>query len=35
VRSEFSSTTMVENGLAAYRETIAMQKLAQIRITNF
>jgi glycosyltransferase involved in cell wall biosynthesis len=29
VRSEFSSTTMVENGLAAYRETIAMQKLAQ------
>ncbi|MGB6543880.1 MAG: glycosyltransferase family 4 protein [Xanthobacteraceae bacterium] len=29
VRSEFSSTAMVESGLAAYRETIAMQKLAQ------
>jgi len=29
VREEFSSTAMVENGLAAYRETIALQKLAQ------
>jgi glycosyltransferase involved in cell wall biosynthesis len=29
VRSEFSSTTMVESGLAAYREAIALQKLAQ------
>ena len=29
VRSEFSSTAMVESGLAAYRETIALQKLAQ------
>ena len=29
VRSEFSSTTMVEAGLAAYREALAMRKLAQ------
>ena len=29
VRSEFSSTTMVEAGLAAYREVLAMRKLAQ------
>jgi glycosyltransferase involved in cell wall biosynthesis len=29
VRSEFSSTVMVEAGLAAYREAIAMRKLAQ------
>ncbi len=29
VRNEFSSTAMVESGLAAYRETIAMQKLAR------
>jgi glycosyltransferase involved in cell wall biosynthesis len=29
VRSEFSSTTMVENGLAAYREALAIRKLAQ------
>ncbi len=29
VRSEFSSTTMVESGLAAYREALALQKLAQ------
>jgi len=29
VRKEFSSTAMVENGLVAYRETIAIKKLAQ------
>jgi glycosyltransferase involved in cell wall biosynthesis len=29
VRQEFSSTAMVENGLVAYRETIAIKKLAQ------
>lgn len=29
VRSEFSQTAMVEGGLAAYRETIAMRKLAR------
>jgi glycosyltransferase involved in cell wall biosynthesis len=29
VRGEFSSTTMVEAGLAAYREALAMRKLAQ------
>jgi glycosyltransferase involved in cell wall biosynthesis len=29
VRGEFSSTVMVEAGLAAYREAIAMRKLAQ------
>jgi glycosyltransferase involved in cell wall biosynthesis len=29
VRNEFSSTAMVEGGLAAYREAIAMRKLAQ------
>jgi glycosyltransferase involved in cell wall biosynthesis len=29
VHSEFSSTTMVDGGLAAYREAIAMRKLAQ------
>ncbi len=29
VRDEFSSTAMVEGGLAAYREAIAMRKLAQ------
>ncbi len=29
VRSEFSSVAMVEGGLAAYREAIAMRKLAQ------
>ena len=29
VRAEFSLGTMVEGGLAAYRETLAMRKLAQ------
>ena len=29
VRSEFSSTTMVDGGIAAYREAIAMRKLVQ------
>jgi len=29
VHDEFSATTMVERGLAAYRETLAMRKLAQ------
>jgi glycosyltransferase involved in cell wall biosynthesis len=31
VRSEFSITAMVENGLAAYRETIALRKFAQCK----
>jgi hypothetical protein len=29
VRTEFSITAMVENGLAAYREAIALRKVAQ------
>jgi gas vesicle protein len=29
VRNEFSSTAMVDSGIAAYREAIAMRKLAQ------
>ena len=31
VRSEFSLAAMVDGGLAAYREAIAMRKLAQFR----
>ena len=30
VRSEFSATTMVENGLAAYREAIGLRQLARL-----
>jgi hypothetical protein len=31
VRSEFSLAAMVDGGLAAYREAIAMRKLARFR----
>jgi glycosyltransferase involved in cell wall biosynthesis len=31
----FSSTTMVDGGIAAYREALAMRKLRAVHITNF
>ncbi len=35
VHRVFSSTTMVDGGIGAYREAIAMRKLREIHITNF
>jgi glycosyltransferase involved in cell wall biosynthesis len=35
VHRVFSSTTMVDGGIAAYREALAMRKLRAVHITNF
>ncbi len=35
VHNVFSSTTMVDGGIAAYREALAMRKLRAVHITNF
>jgi hypothetical protein len=35
VHQVFSSTTMVDAGIAAYREALAMRRLRAVHITNF